>query len=204
MDILGRWVSSEDVLGISSIAFKTGNKTSKSKNIDFPLEISFPSKRNMSCLFPFQFRKEALTDWFEFFLTKVNPQTLFFYCNFINLCHVYQVAFLYLLYTVKYTQNNMWNMFERNRIGCLYFIIFKSFWVNQDCFCKWIFSLLLKINIFHAWIWLVDYIYLKECFFLGVVRKIKCFQWDFFVWNKFVRALFPIMLSIKMFVAHFN
>lgn len=62
MDILGRWVSSEDVLGISPIAFKTGNKTSESKNIDFPLEISFPSKRHMSCLFPFQFRKESVTD----------------------------------------------------------------------------------------------------------------------------------------------
>lgn len=163
------------MLSISPIAFRTGNKSSESKNIDFPLETSFPSKRNMSCLFPFQFRKEALTDCFEFFLTKVNLQSLFSYCYFTNLCHVYQLAFLYLLYTFKYTQNNRWNMFERNRIGGLYFIIFKSFWVNQNCFCKWIFSFLLKINIFHACIWLVDYIYLKECFFWRVVRKIRCF-----------------------------
>jgi len=53
-------VSFEDVLRISAVAFGTGIKANDSKHIDFLLEISFPSKRNRSCLFPFQVRKEAL------------------------------------------------------------------------------------------------------------------------------------------------
>lgn len=78
-----------------------------------------------------------------------NAQTLFsmYYCP-VNSCKEYEENILrecYVLYMFEYTQNNIKKLFEGNIIGHLHFVIFKLFWVNQDWFCKWIFSILPKM-----------------------------------------------------------
>lgn len=79
----------ENMPRISAVTFRMGVKANDRKHI---LGISFFSKRDMSCLFPFQVGKEALRDWLGLFLTNVNPQTLFcIYSFLVRLCNEYDV-----------------------------------------------------------------------------------------------------------------